>query len=1173
MHTMNEQPTQTVPPDQHLIDILMAYRAARAAGQAPDPAELFARHPELADKLRIYFACEDPASTPGPAETLAFTEPSGPPAEATTLSPGAPTRSPGAVGRDFGDYELLEEIAHGGMGVVYKAQHKTLHRVVALKMILAGKLASPEQVRRFRIEAEQGGSLDHPNIVPIYHVGEHEGQHYFTMKLIEGGNLSGRIARFPGDPPAAARLVTTVARAVHYAHQRGVLHRDLKPGNILLDADGQPHVTDFGLAKHLEGTDASTQSGAIVGTPSYMAPEQAACRKHLTTATDIYALGAILYELLTGRPPFQADNAFEIVLQVLDRDPARPASLNLRVGRDLETICLKCLAKEPHKRYASAEALALDLERYLAGEPIRARPASLLERGFKWARRRPAVAALLAVSALAIVGLTVGGWWYNVRLQAALREADVQRQLALLNAQEAQRHQEAISATFQKRLGVIDDSLIHIDQRLANMQGMSSLRLEFLHEALQLSQELLKENKDNVAARQQAGRIYRSIGDVYRQYGRGLSDGDKAFRQALALEEKLAADFPEQPTYRNDVSVTFAHRAKLLHSRRRYDDAAAAYRQALALEDRLAQEVPRDPDCRRRSARYRFDLANVLEDAGKRTDAEQTYRQALDVQEKLTAEHSQQPFQHAALGEYAGGLASLLAADKPAEAQRHLEQSLRAHRRAAELGRNSREYRSNLRETYLDLEALLKQAGRHAALPGLAAELRRDFPNDANETYNAACFLADAARAVQQAKDVAAAERQRLADDYGRQSVSLLDKAIKEGFTDRTHIDIDSDLDPVRGRKDYRDLRADLDKRFAADPLTPAKEYTALVKEYEGAQSFYERAVQDAETVAQRRRAELRRPRFEDFAGRMLGLAERRKESPAALDGLTWVLDNAAGGDDKAVANPEVLKRALVLLQRDHFQKAELANVCQRLANTPIPACDDLLRAAQETHSQRDVRGLAAYALGLSLARQAGQARAGQSAEAEALFRKAEGQLEQVAKEYASIPSGKTTLGEAARAKLYELRYLSLGRPAPEIEGDDLEGKRFKLSDYRGQVVVLDFWADWCGWCRQMYPQERELVGRLKGRPFALLGVNCDEDKADVLRAVKRQGFGWRSWWDGAQQGGRIAEQWQVNSYPTIYVLDAKGVIRYKDLRGEELDKAVEKLVKEQEGSLRAEKR
>jgi serine/threonine protein kinase/WD40 repeat protein len=311
--------------------------------------------------------------------------------------------------RFFGDYELVEEIARGGMGVVYKARQVSLNRVVALKMILTGQLASGADVVRFRTEAEAVASLDHPYIVSVYEVGTHEEQHYFTMKLIDGGSLSESLAKGRWSigtregERRAAQLMAKVARAVHYAHQRGILHRDIKPANILLDEFGHPHITDFGVAKRVEGGSDLTRSGAIVGTPSYMAPEQARAEKGLSTGVDVYSLGAVLFELLTGRPPFKGDSPLNTLRQVLDCEPPRPRQIQPRLNRDLETICLKCLEKEAPQRYGSAEAFAEDLERWLAEEPIRARPSKPWERALKWARRRPAVAALMTVSSLGAI--------------------------------------------------------------------------------------------------------------------------------------------------------------------------------------------------------------------------------------------------------------------------------------------------------------------------------------------------------------------------------------------------------------------------------------------------------------------------------------------------------------------------------------------------------------------------------------------------------------------------------------------------------------------------------------------------------------------------------------------------------------------------------------------------
>lgn len=302
----------------------------------------------------------------------------------------------------FGDYELFEEIARGGMGIVYRARQVDLNRFVAVKLILGGRFAGEMELQRFRAETEAVARLDHPHIVPIYEVGQHGGQQYFSMKLVVGGNLSGQMERFRSDNRSAAQLLAQVARAIHHAHQHGILHRDLKPANILVDVQGQPHITDFGLAKNLEKASNLTLSGMVMGTPSFMAPEQATGRaKEVTASTDIHALGAILYQMLTGVPPFQAETPLETLRQVAEETPRPPTSLNPGTDRDLATVCLKCLAKDPARRYQSAEALAEDLERWLRREPVHARRTLPHERLLKLLARSPAIAGMAMVTLLA----------------------------------------------------------------------------------------------------------------------------------------------------------------------------------------------------------------------------------------------------------------------------------------------------------------------------------------------------------------------------------------------------------------------------------------------------------------------------------------------------------------------------------------------------------------------------------------------------------------------------------------------------------------------------------------------------------------------------------------------------------------------------------------------------
>lgn len=466
----------------------------------------------------------------------------------------------------FGDYLLEEEIARGAMGVVYRAAQTSLKRTVAVKMIRAVVLATEEDVARFRVEAEAAAGLDHPNIVPIYEIGEWEGQQFYSMKLIEGGTLGDQLENFRKDPRSAAALLAKVARAIHAAHQRGILHRDLKPGNILLDEDGEPHVTDFGLAKQMESNSSLTVSGQIMGTPFYMAPEQAeGGSKELTTEADTYSLGAVLYQVITGRLPHQGDSFVGTLKMVVHEEPTAPRSIDPSISRDLETIILKCLAKDPGKRYTSAAGLADDLDRWLAGETVVARPVGTPEKIVKWMKRRPLHAAFWAVTALFFVTLGVGGPIVAFKQAELRKQISAEHDLVVQAGEkevEARKDAEAISNFFQHIL---------ISPRPGQVGGGRNVKVA---DALEAGAERLETDLADQPARR--AELQQRIGMTY--HGLGLYPESAAIlEKALEIRRELLGSRDER-TLHTMVALALAW-----HNCGRFDEAARLGEEVLTL--------------------------------------------------------------------------------------------------------------------------------------------------------------------------------------------------------------------------------------------------------------------------------------------------------------------------------------------------------------------------------------------------------------------------------------------------------------------------------------------------------------------------------------------------------------------------------------------------------------
>ena len=712
---------------------------------------------------------DDPARGAGPAtcpvcgETAEYADPSGAGGAETPMSATSMWKEQGGVAPGHPasraplptvpGYETLRELGRGGMGVVYEARQVGLDRIVALKMILAGDFAGHAERTRFQTEAEAIARLHHPNIVQVYEVGGHEGRPFLSLEFCAGGSLSRKLAGSPLPPARAAALVESLSRAMDTAHRADVIHRDLKPANVLLvsgedESLALAKITDFGIAKKLDEA-GQTHTGAVMGTPSYMAPEQAEGKKGVGPPADIYALGAMLYECLTGRPPFKAATTYDTLRQVIAAEPVPPRQLNAKVPVDLETICLKCLHKEPNRRYASALELAEDLHRWLGGEPIHARPVGPLERLAKWVRRRPAVAALTAALVLvASVGLGAVVWQWRI--------AEYRKGVAEENEAQAKIAQGEAEARFRQARDAVDKMLTGVaDERLAGVPQAEQVRRELLGEALAFYQGFLSERADDPGLIRETARAHRRVGDIERLLGKH-AEAEDAYRQALALldgaadaaarsdrgkiyallsevqaergrpeqaeqsarsglaeRERLAAEFPDDPRYRRGVAEGYNDLGSRLAELHQDEKAEQAPRQASKMWEELVEEVPAAREPRRGLARSRYNRANLLGGLNRRDEAEALYSLALADYEAMVKEFSKTIEYRATLARVHGQLAGIRErAGATGEAEKSYLQSIEWQRGLADDYPGVPRYRRDLAVSFYNLGNLLNRQGR-----------------------------------------------------------------------------------------------------------------------------------------------------------------------------------------------------------------------------------------------------------------------------------------------------------------------------------------------------------------------------------------------------------------------------------------------------------------------------
>ncbi|HEV3259982.1 MAG TPA: serine/threonine-protein kinase [Gemmataceae bacterium] len=792
-------------------ELLLRWEELQEQAQPLSAGDLCRDHPELLAELRRRIgalqAMEPALDITGLAATVDA------PAASLAGMPAVP------------GYEVLGELGRGGMGVVYKARQVGLNRLVALKMILAGPYAGPQQLARFRSEVEAVAQLKHANIVPIYEVGRQDSQPYFSMELVEGGSLATKLDAAPQPPDASARLVQTLALAMEAAHQCGIVHRDLKPGNILLTADGTPKITDFGLAKKLEGEPGVsngepgvsngepgvstpgglTASGAVLGTPSYMALEQVGAFNRapqgragrIGPTTDVYALGAVLYEMLTGRPPFRGTTAIETLEQVRSQEPVPPSQLRPRVPRDLQTICLKCLAKDPGKRYPSAQGLAADLARFLRHEPIQARPTPVWERALKWVRRRPAAAALLAMSMAAAAVLLIVVGLYNARLKRERDEARRQHDQATVNLQLARR--------------AVDRYCTHLGRTLlAHQDNLEGLRKDLLLAAVQFNEQFLRQQADDPSARADLAASYGNLALFY-MAGEQMRQAETANRKALGLREQLVRDHPGDPAYQDDVATSHSNLGLVYVATGRHAEAEQAFRKAIRVRERLAREQPQDTEFSVGLAACYGNLANVIGDRGRAAEALGWYARAIPLLEGAVARAPGLLVARRYLQNVRWGRAKALAG-----LGRHRE-ALADWDEASKLDDGQ-----GLAQLQLGRADALARLGEHGQAVAVARTLLGKARLAAGDLYNLACVYSLASAASRRDGRLPPKEQGLLAEQYARDAIEVLKEAQTAGFfssADNLELAMkDNDLDALHGREDFKTLLTTLEHQAERAP-------------------------------------------------------------------------------------------------------------------------------------------------------------------------------------------------------------------------------------------------------------------------------------------------------------------------------------------------------------------